>query len=294
MFLVYIENNSFLSKIVTYLDYGKIDYTFDINSKYDKIIIAQNSSKTLELMKQAKKIIYIMYLDELKYYNNYYRNNKRSNMYISNMKKFFSYCNIIITSLPFFKKIVTSKKVYILPLENIYFSVCKNKLLNFGKKTITIIDSNYKYLNNSIELINKYPNYQFNLIGFNSNLKKSDLKILSDIPCNVTLYKYCNDILLNNYIVNSMIIVSFDSILDNNYINICLNMKKNILLLNSKLYSDYFVDNKNIYLFDSNDILKKFNKIISNRVSNLGGEGYNLICNNNFKEIADKFCKLIK
>lgn len=287
MKLIFIENNDLLSKIVTYLDYSKIEYTTNINDKFDTLIIAQNNKKTLELMKKSKKVIYIAYLDELKISNNFMKKNKKCLLYKSKMNDFFSKCNVVITSLPYFKKIINAKKVVVIPLENLCIGLCKNKIFNFKKKSITIIDSNYEYINQYIDLVN--DNYSFELIGYNPQKK------ISDLPVKLKLHKYCNERLLQNYIVNSNLIIFFDNILSSqNYLNICLNLKKNILLLNSNLCNDYFVDNKNIYLFNLDNFEKKYNKIIKNRVSNLGINGYELIKNNDFEGIADKFCKLLK
>lgn len=294
MNLVYIENKDFLSKIVTYLDFGNIKYTFDAFSDFDCLIISQFNKKTLELVDKSKKVIYIAYFDEYKIYSNYFKKNKKSNSYITKMKENFSKCNIIITSLPFFKKVFNSKKVIVIPYENLCIGLCKNKLFNIRKKTITIVDSNYKYLNYYFDLINNYDlNYE--LIGFNSNLNKKDKLLLNDLPKNLNLVKYCNERILQNYINDSQLIVFFDNIIESsNYLNICLNLKKNILLLDSELCNDFFIDNKNIYLFSLNNFEKKFNRIIKNRVCNLGVEGYNLVKENTFKKTADKFCKLLK
>lgn len=295
MKLVYIENKSLLTKIITYFDYGNIEYTTDINDLFDVLIIAQYNKKTASLMSKAKKIIFIDYLEEIRIKNNFTKKNRKAMIYINNMKEFFSKCNIIITSLPYIKKIINIKKTYIIPYENLCIGVCKNKFLNFKKKTITIIDSNYKYLNTYFDVFNKFPNYNYELIGYNANLNKKDRSLLIDIPKNLTLRKYCNDRLLQNYIENSFLIIFFDDILENEtYLNVCLNLKKNILLLNSDLCDDYFIDNKNIYLFNLDNFIKKINKIIKNRVCNLGNEGYNLIKDNTFEKISDKFCKLLK
>ena len=67
-----------------------------------------------------------------------------------------------------------------------------------------------------------------------------------------------------------------------------------MLILNSDFCYQYLIDNKNSYLFSLENISKKVKKILSNRVCNLGGEGFNLIKDNNFINIADKFCKLLK
>ena len=169
-----------------------------------------------------------------------------------------------------------------------------NKLFNIRKKSITIIDSEYKYLNYYFDLINR-SNLNYELIGFNNNLNKRDILLLNDLPKNFNLVKYCNERLLQNYINDSQLVIFFDNIIESsNYLNICLNLKKNILLLDSELCNDFFIDNKNIYLFNLSNFEKKLNRIIKNRVCNLGIEGYNLVKENSFEKIADKFCKLLK
>lgn len=294
MNLVYIENKEFLAKIVTYLDFENINYTFDVFSHFDCLIISQFNKKTLELIEKSKRVIYIAYLDEIKLYNNYLKKNKKASLYISKMKENFSKCNVVITSLPFFKKVLNCKKIMVIPYENLCVGLCKNKIFNIRKKVITIIDSNYKYLDYYFDLIHN-SNLNYELIGFNSDLSKRDKSLLNDLPKNLNLIKYCNERILQNYINNSQLIIYFDNIIESsNYLNICLNLKKNILLLDSELCNDYLIDNKNIYLFSLNNFEKKFNRIIKNRVCNLGVEGYNLVKENTFKKIADKFCKLLK
>lgn len=288
MNLLYIENKPLLTKIVTYLDYGKINYTTNINDKFDTLIVSQNSKNTSKLMERAKKVIYIAYLDELKICKNNYN-------YVSKMNTFFNKCNFIIVSMPYLKKIINHKKIIIIPIENLCIGLCKNKLFNLGRKDVTIIDSNYRFLINSVSIVNDYPKINFNLIGYNSNLSKKDALLLNDLPNNLKLYKYCNERILQNYINNSFLIIFFDNIIESrDYLNICLNLKKNMLILNSDFCYQYLIDNKNSYLFSLENISKKVKKILSNRVCNLGGEGFNLIKDNNFINIADKFCKLLK
>ena len=295
MYLVYIENKNLLTKIITYFDYGNILYTTDINDKYDFLIIAQNNNKTLNLMQRAKRTIYISYLDEIKIFKRFSKKNKKYDDYKNKMNTFFNKCNIIVTSLPYMKRLINHKRVYVIPFENICIGLCKNKLFNLRKKNITIIDSDYKYLDIYFKLFNEFPNFQYQLIGFSSSLNKKNKLLITDLPKNLTLYKYCNDRVLQNYIDNSFLVIFFDNILESyDYLNICLFLKKNILLLNSDLCRDFLIDNKNIYLFDEKSLVKKFNKIITNRVSNLGIEGFNLIKDNNFINISDKFCKILK
>lgn len=295
MNLIYIEDKDLLTKIVTYLDYGKIEYTTDINSDFKTLIIAQNNKKSLDLIKKSKKVIYIAYLDELKISNSYIKKGKKYSNYKNRMTDFFNKCNIIITSLPYLRKMIGSKKSLLIPQENLCIGLCKNKLFNLRKKCITIIDSNYKYLDICFDLINKFSNLQYELIGYSPNLTKKDRLLINDTPSNLKLHKYCNERLLQNYLNNSSLVIFLDNILENsNYLNICLNLKKNILLLNSELCNDYLIDNKNIYLFNTQNLIKKFNRIISNRVCNLGIEGYNLVKNDTFINLADKFCKLLK
>lgn len=295
MYLVYIENKDLLTKIITYFDYVNILYTTDINDKYDFLIVSQNNNKTLNLMQRAKRTIYISYLDEIKIFKRFSKKNKKYDDYKNKMNTFFYKCNIIVTSLPYMKRLINHKRVYVIPFENICIGLCKNKLFNLRKKNITIIDSDYKYLDIYFKLFNEFPNFQYQLIGFSSSLNKKNKLLITDLPKNLALYKYCNDRVLQNYIDNSFLVIFFDNILESyDYLNICLFLKKNILLLNSDLCRDFLIDNKNIYLFDENSFVKKFNKIITNRVSNLGIEGFNLIKDNNFINISDKFCKILK
>lgn len=288
MNLIYIENKSLLTKFVTYFDYMNIRYTTNFNDDFDTLIIAQNNKNSLKLIDRAKKVIYIAYLDELKIYKNKYD-------YRNKMMPFFNKCNLIVVSIPFFKKFINHKKIMVLPTENLCIGLCKNKLFSLRRREINIVDSNYKYLNNIFDIVNSYPNYNFNLIGYSVNLSKKDRLLLDDLPNNLKLYKYCNERLLGSYINNSFLVIFFDNILESSdYLNICLNFKKNLLILDSDLCYQYLIDNKNSYLFTLDNFSKKLKKILTNRVCNLGSEGYNLVKENNFSVIADKFCKLLK
>lgn len=64
--LIYIEDNELSSKIISYLDYINKEYTLDINSKYEYVLIADINKKSIEISKN-KKVILITYLFEKKY-----------------------------------------------------------------------------------------------------------------------------------------------------------------------------------------------------------------------------------
>lgn len=284
--LIYIENKDLLSLIVSYLDYKKVCYFTDVNSGFDILVIAQYSSKTLNLVKKAKKVIFISYLVEEKIYNNYLKCNE--------LVSFINKCDVVISSLPFFKSLFSVKKFVFIPRKNLCVSKCKKNIFKSKKKVITIIDSDYKYLNIIDNIVSNNFGIAFNLIGFNCNLSYKNKKILDSLSNSINLIKYFNVNNFNELINDSFLIIFFDDILSSfDYLNICICMKKNIMLLDSDLYNNYFINNKNIYLFGDN-YNKVLDKIISNRVSNLGDASYNLVVDNDIKHLSDKLCQVLK
>ena len=95
MLLVYIENYFLLTKIIGYLDESKVRFTTDIKEyhKCHSMLIQTSTSKGINLinMMKNKKIIYLLYDEELKIYKNIKKYNQNSLTYKSKLynKKHF-------------------------------------------------------------------------------------------------------------------------------------------------------------------------------------------------------------
>lgn len=113
MVFVYIENKKFLSKIITYLEKSQILFTTDFNVDYDTVLVAEINKRTLKLVENSyllkKKIVFLSHLEEDKILYNYNLNNKQSIEYRSRLYNFLNMCDLIIVSLPYFKKILNKK-----------------------------------------------------------------------------------------------------------------------------------------------------------------------------------------
>jgi hypothetical protein len=287
MLLVYIENKDLMSQIITYLDIGKVSYTTNTKEPFTSIIIAQTNKKTNKLISNCNRIIYIAYEDEYKMYI--------SESYRNHMLNFFTKCTLVVTSIPYFNNIISNNEI--INKENICIGKCKNKFFSFKKESIAIIDLSYKYITKTLNIIRKNEKENFLLIGYESEekLTKEKIKALKDLPKNVKLIKYTNSRIIQNQIENSAHIIFLENILKaDEYLNVCLNMKKNIILLDSPLCEKYLIDNKNAYLVNTNNLNKVLNKVLLGRVSKLGSEAYELVINGTAKEISDKLCKLVK
>lgn len=284
--LVYIDDKKLLSLIVSYLDLKNVLYTVNYNDFFDTIIVAQYNKRTINMCKKSKKVIFITYLLEYDLFFNFDKFN--------DVVSFIKNCDKVIVGFSYFKKLLDLKKCYVVPYLNFNYMKCKKSFFKKNYKYITFVDLSYRYISLIDEVVSSNLDFNYNIVGYNV-MNKSAKKIYESFGKNVVFTKYFDDVIFLNVLNNSSLIIFFDNILDNYFLfNLCVLNKKNILLYNSELYSDLFCNNKNIYLFDSNNLVKIFNKVVSNRVSNLGEELFNVFFNNNIEVLSDKFCKVIK
>lgn len=92
-----------MSQIINYLDYAKKNYTLDITSNYEYVLIAQINRKTIDNFKN-KKIIFITHLIEQKLYNSLIKKNKKDKEFKKKLFDYLNTCFIVITSLESLKK----------------------------------------------------------------------------------------------------------------------------------------------------------------------------------------------
>ena len=156
------------------------------------------------------------------------------------------------------------------------------------KRKIIVIDLDYKNVQTVFELASKYNKYNFIYVGYKPDYLISDKNkdILYHMPKNVTKIKYLDLNIFSDICKVCYLVICFDNInLDINYLYTTMLFKKQLLIKDSVLYDDYFVNSKNSYLFkDKSDLFLRFKKIVDERVSNLSDSAYDLIKNNTNKE----------
>lgn len=303
MILLYMENKNLMAKIITYLDNTKLNYTTDINEEYEFILVADLKQKTIDFIKEKfklnKKIIFITYLEEDKIYNSFKKNNKNSKIYLKKLYSVLRICYKIITSLPYFKKELSvniKKTIEIIPREIPIINISKNNKdiynkynINKRKKKILLIDLNYKYINECYDLATLYPKYEFIYLGFEPdyNLPLKLKNLLHNIPKNVKKIRNHDLNIYSDLCKISYLVINFNSDIDINYLYTTMLFKRQLLMIEDNIYDDYFINSKNIYLFDNKDeLFLKIKKITSERLANLTDNGYELIRNNNYYELS--------
>ncbi len=299
MVLVYIENTYFCSKIITYLTKNNIPCTTDPNALYDYILIGQINSKTLSLI-ENKKVIFITHLEEAKIYYHYNHNNVISKNYMKTFYDLIGKCSLVIVSLPYFKNILKNYqyiKVINWQLPIIQNSgILKKMGLNKYRKKIVFVDFEYENINDLLLISNKYPKMEFILIGYKPKfyLNKRTRNLLNKLPYNVKKIVYLDfDLYLDIIRNSSFCIYSTTNISYINFLNSIFYLKINTIIKDCPYYNDYLIDGKNCYLYDK-DLLIKVKRIMEGRVKNMSLETFELVKNNNFKEILKKYKNILK
>lgn len=302
MVFVYIENKKFLSQIITYLESSQILFTTDFNIEHDIVLIAEINNRTIKLVKNSyllkKKIIFLTHLEEEKILYNYQKNNKLSIQYRSRLYNFLNMCELIIVSLPYFKKIlnqkikrniiVMEKEVGILNLKtdsNVYIRYDLSK----RKKKVLYIDNKYEFLTEFFQIALANPKVDFIMLGFIPDYYLSEHKkhLLMNIPSNVKSIKYYGENLIDLMKVMNTVIYT-DKSVNLDFIYKVLFLKKNLIVKENVIYDNYLIDNKNIYLFDKTNLVKKTCKLLNGDIANLTLDGYDVVKKNKFNNIVIK------
>lgn len=303
MILVYIEDKKMLTKIVSYLESASLSYTTDLKVEYEYLLIAEANNKIIKLLDnidlKTKKIIFISYLEE---------ENILKNKISDKLNKILNKCYKIIVSLPSIKNIlkkkVKSEIVVIereLPIINISKSnsdIYNKYKISKRKKKILLLDFDYNNIEIIHEIACKYNKINFVYVGFKSDylIKEKNLNLLYNMPNNISFVKYFDFNIISDLVKISYLIINFHNIkFDINYLYMILIFKKQLLTKESNMYEDYLINSKNSYIFsDNKDLLIRLNKILEGRVANLTDNGYSLVKDNNFNEIAKKYSFYIR
>lgn len=307
MIFVYIENSSFLSKIIYYLQCSGIKYTTDLNSSYSSILIAEVNHKTIKLIEENydKQIIFITYLEENKILRCFNSNNKRSIEVRNKYSSFFRKCNKLIVSLSYFKNILSEYcyNIDVIPHIMIPFNqglknINERYSLNKRKKKVIIIDLYYDNLEYIYNLTNKYPKFEYIYIGYKPSylLSNKKLELLHKLPSNVIYIPYIDLFVLQDLLKVSYIVVDFNSYkLGIEYMYLIIMMRKYYLLFNNVLYRDLLIPSKNCYCFNElEEFISRFDKIVNGRVMNLSDNNFELIKSFTFEEVIKKYRESLK
>ena len=303
MVFVYIENKKFLSKIITYLENANVLFTTDFNNDYDIVLVAEINKRTMKLVKNSyllkKKVIFISHLEENKIISNYDLHNKYSIEYRSTLYNFLNMCDLIIVSLPYFKTLLNKKikrNIIVIEreLEPINLKVDSNIYVRYNlskrKKKVLYLDSKYEYLSEFFQIALANPKIEFIMLGFIPDYYLSEHKkhLLMNIPSNVKSIKYYNDSSLIELLKVISSVIYVDKVVDINLIYKILFLKKNLIVKENKIFDHHLIDNKNIYLFDKNNLVKKVCKLLDGSIANLTLDGYDLVKNNKLNDIIIK------
>ena len=303
MIFVYIQNKKFLNKIIDYLEHANILFTTNINDNYDTILIGEINKKTMKIIKNnyilKKKIVFLSYLEERNIVKHFKYNDKNSIKYRSILYNLLNMCDLIIVSLPYFKKLFNKKMKYNIIIIERELEILNLKInsdiylrynLNKRKKKILYLDSNYDYLSDFFKIVNNNPKIEFIMLGFIPDyyLNKQKKELLMHIPKNIKIIRYYDDNILFELLKIINIFIYIDKNIDLNLIYKTLYLKKNLITYENVIFTNYLIDNKNIYLFDKNNLEKKTNKLINNEIANLTLAGYDIVKDNKFNNIVTK------
>ncbi len=287
MILLYIENKSLLTKLITYFDNENIEYTTNIKDDYKVAVIAEINSKTLKLFK-TKKVIFITYLEEKNIYDKFLNNLK----YQERLIKILNNCYKVVVSIDYFKNLLSKyikTRIYILYQDNPIINY-KKKFIFRKKKCICVNDFDYENLDFMLELSDNFD-FKFYYIGY-KRMNKKEYSFYSKLLDNVIKIKYYDYFIYQKILDDCFLVIDLNSYNDINYIKIPILMKKKMLIKDSEYYQKYLISSKHVYYFnDIKSLNKKIKKITENRLLDLTLDAYSKIEDDD-KKISTK-CKVI-
>jgi len=297
--LIYIEDNELSSKIISYLDYINKEYTLDINSKYEYVLIADINKKSIEISKN-KKVILITYLFEKKIYKAFTKNNKQNREFKNRLVNCINKFNKVIVSIEYIKELLddkTNTEIVTINKELPSINIGNTKYLydiykiKKRRKNILFVDFEYNGLENINMLALKYPKLNFLYLGFKPyySMTKKEKKIYDNLPNNIYKIKYYDINIFCDILKLSDIVINESNILfDINYLYAILILKKKFLTKN--LAYKNLLDNKHIYMYQNQkEMLLKFSKIFEERLADISINAYDYVVNNTFFQIAKKY-----
>lgn len=297
--LIYIENKELSSKIISYLDYINKEYTLDINSEYEYVLIADINKKSIEVSKN-KKVILITHLFDKKIYKAFTKNNKQNREFKNRLINLINKFNKVIVSIEYIKELLEEKtdtEIITINKELPSINIGNTKYLydiykiKKRRKNILFIDFDYDNLE-GINLISlKYPKLNFLYLGFKPyySMTKKEKKLYDNLSSNVYKIKYYDINIFCDILKLSDIVINESNILfDINYLYAVLILKKKFLSKNIAYKN--LLDNKHIYMYQNQkEMILKFSKIFEERLADISINGYDYVVNNTFFQIAKKY-----
>lgn len=309
MLLLQIKNKLWLSKLVTYFDHIDLEYTTNPDHDYDMVLFMEFTDSVFYKIKQKdKKVVFLSYLEEEKIYEATIKNNSRSRSYLKKATRFLRCSDTVIVSQIGMQKIVekiSNKKIAIIPYELpiINVSLTPKELyqkysLAKRKKKILFLDSEYQYLKWVNELAHRFPKCQILYLGYmpDYQLSESKQQLLHHLKENILLIKYFDFATFSDFVKISSIVVSSDNLIkDHSYLELILFFGKPFLIKETKFYCDYLVDSKNCYTFTNGKaMLDKFCGLMDETIPSVTESGYQLIKENNEREVLKKYSNNIR
>ena len=303
MILIMIENRTLLSKIVSYFDSENVKYTTNPENDYDYFLAAELNHRVIKKIKENifknKKIIFITYLEEYKI--NIFNESKSSKAIAYNnlLKTILNECYLIIVSLPWFKELLNKNiKTKIVVIEKENPNLFNSRNFKTLKNNCLIINYNFKELEQINDIAIKFPKINFQILGYLPDylLSLKNISLINNFPSNIKIiksfdlfdyYKHVNQ--------NDVIVYCENNINHYNYLLYIILLKKQLLIKNLNIYNKYFVNSKNMYLYNNDkDFVNKLRKILDNKVSNISIDAYILLKDNSFSKISKKFKEILK
>lgn len=309
MIFVYIENHSFLSKVIQYLKNADIPYTTDLNKDFSYILLAELNSKTIKFVDQYsdRRVIFMTHLEENKIFHHFISNQKRSRTSRNRYHSFFHRCYKLIVSLPYFKTLFKNdcNQIDVIPFELPMINISRNTKdiyekyhLSKRRKKIIVIDFYYEYISYMYDMVVRYPKFDFIYVGYQSSylLTKKEDGMLNDLSSNVFYIPYIDFNMFSDLCKVSYMVIDFTSyLLDRAYLYMTFLLKKQLLLFDVSLYEDFLVPSKHCYMFKTKEeLFLRMDKIIDERVMNLAEVGYDLIHTFTMNEITKKYRELLQ
>ena len=286
MIYINIDDIKLLTKIITYLDLEKIEYTFEKNKDIKYAIVSRLDRKSINIIENYKTI-FISYNIEYLFAKEEYVNEIKDNL---------NKCYKVIVSLEYIKKQLNNKintDIVVIHKEIPLIKYNKRDTRILKKKYIVINDLKLKNLKIVEELVEKFD-YKYYYVGYDI-LPKENKKIYDRLPNNVKKIKYFDYDIYKDIVKNSYIVIDLNEDIDIKYVQIPILLKKNLIVKDIPYYENYLISNKDVYMFNTErELFLKLKKIIDGRLSILTDEAFYKINSDNTKEIAHKYSQILK
>lgn len=298
MTLIDGENREINRNWISYMQKRNISVTDDLNASFEHVLIYEVKKNTLDQIskwqRQGKKVSFWMEPEEEKFLSHLFSYYQKDLIYKNLLYQIVSQVNDILVTLPYMKKELekhTCAKFYVVPKS---YQVKPNNVRKWkrkSKKTILIYDEYYQHLNEILDFVTTYPNFEVRLLGYRSrfNMNRKEQDIYYKLNCEIKIDPTSNLSIQEQYIKNSDCILIFTPFTYDTLFT-CFQNRKEVFLEAHAYLEDYLVHGKQVYLFETMEELKKqFEKRTNHRTSSLADNGYDFL--ENMIRESDKLSK---